>query len=71
MDEGPARFGLTAIVTLLMVVDPPGVAPIFVALTEGADAPTRRATVTRAREGRPNPWLIKDFSLHQLKATLI
>jgi multiple antibiotic resistance protein len=48
MDEGVVRFGLTAFVTLLVVVDPPGVVPIFVALTEGADAPKRRATVKRA-----------------------
>lgn len=48
MDEGLVRFGLTAFVTLLVVVDPPGVVPIFVALTEGADAPKRRATVKRA-----------------------
>ena len=48
MDEGLVRFGLTAFVTLLVVVDPPGVVPIFVALTEGADAAKRRATVKRA-----------------------
>ena len=48
MDEGLVRFGLTAFVTLLVVVDPPGVVPIFVALTEGADVPKRRATVKRA-----------------------
>lgn len=48
MDEGLVQFGLTAFVTLLVVVDPPGVVPIFVALTEGADAPKRRATVKRA-----------------------
>ena len=48
MDEGLVKFGLTAFVTLLVVVDPPGVVPIFVALTEGADAAKRRATVKRA-----------------------
>lgn len=48
MDEGLVQYGLTAFVTLLVVVDPPGVVPIFVALTEGADAAKRRATVKRA-----------------------
>lgn len=48
MDEGLVRFGLTAFVTLLVVVDPPGVVPVFVTLTEGADAAKRRAIVKRA-----------------------
>lgn len=48
MNEELLRFSLTAFVTLLVVVDPPGVVPIFVALTEGADAAKRRATVRRA-----------------------
>jgi|SRR5687767_3071878 len=48
MNEELMRFSLTAFVTLLVVVDPPGVVPIFVALTEGADAAKRRATVRRA-----------------------
>jgi multiple antibiotic resistance protein len=48
MDEGLVKFGLTAFVTLLVVVDPPGVVPIFVALTEAADAAKRRAIVKRA-----------------------
>lgn len=48
MNEELIRFSLTAFVTLLVVVDPPGVVPIFVALTEGADAAKRRATVRRA-----------------------
>ena len=48
MNEELLRFSLTPFVTLLVVVDPPGVVPIFVALTEGADAAKRRATVRRA-----------------------
>lgn len=48
MNEELLRFSLTAFVTLLVVVDPPGVVPIFVALTEGVDAAKRRATVRRA-----------------------
>jgi len=47
MDQEILRFGLAAFVTLLVVVDPPGVVPIFVALTQ--DAPERRrAILTRA-----------------------
>jgi multiple antibiotic resistance protein len=47
MDQEILRFGLAALVTLLVVVDPPGVVPIFVALTR--DEPERRrAILTRA-----------------------
>jgi multiple antibiotic resistance protein len=47
MDQEIFRFGLAALVTLLVVVDPPGVVPIFVALTQ--DEPERRtAILTRA-----------------------
>ena len=38
MNEGLVQFGLTAFVALLVVVNPPGVVPIFVSLTEGAHA---------------------------------
>lgn len=48
IDEKLLQFGLTAFVTLLVVVDPPGVVPIIAALTEGADAASRRATITRS-----------------------
>ena len=48
MNEELVQFGLTAFVTLLVVIDPPGVVPIFVSLTEGADAAKRRAIGTRA-----------------------
>ena len=48
MDEGLVKFGLTAFVTLLVVVDPPGVVPISVALTGGLSASRRRAIHTRA-----------------------
>lgn len=47
MDQEILRFGLAAFVTLLVVVDPPGVVPIFVALTQ--NEPSRRAAIlTRA-----------------------
>ena len=47
MDQDILRFGLAAFVTLLVVVDPPGVVPIFVALTE--NEPSKRVTIlTRA-----------------------
>ncbi len=48
MDAEFVRFGLTAFVTLLVVVDPPGIVPVFVALTEGAGATERKATGRRA-----------------------
>src|SRR5687767_461535 len=47
MDQEILRFGLAAFVTLLVVVDPPGVVPIFVALTENEPA-RRTAILTRA-----------------------
>jgi multiple antibiotic resistance protein len=47
MDQDIVRFGLTAFVTLLVVVDPPGVVPIFVALTQNQQD-RRRAILTRA-----------------------
>jgi multiple antibiotic resistance protein len=48
MDEALLQFGLTAFVTLLVVVDPVGVAPLFVALTGGLGRREKRATLTRA-----------------------
>lgn len=42
------QFGLTAFVTLLVVVDPAGVAPIFVAVTRELEPGARRATLLRA-----------------------
>ncbi|MFZ0060834.1 MAG: MarC family protein [Pyrinomonadaceae bacterium] len=42
------RFGLAAFVTLLVVVDPPGVVPIFVALTKDETHTRRRTILTRA-----------------------
>lgn len=47
MDQDIFRFGLAALVTLLVVVDPPGVVPLFVALTEN-EPERRRAILTRA-----------------------
>ncbi len=47
MDQEILRFGLAALVTLLVVVDPPGVVPLFVALTEN-EPERRRAILTRA-----------------------
>ena len=48
MDQDFIRFGLAAFVTLLVVVDPPGVVPIFVALTRDEAPARRRAILTRA-----------------------
>jgi multiple antibiotic resistance protein len=48
MDQDFMRFGLAAFVTLLVVVDPPGVVPIFVALTKDEGPTRRRAILTRA-----------------------
>lgn len=48
MDQDFFRFGLAAFVTLLVVVDPPGVVPIFVALTTDEEPSRRRKILTRA-----------------------
>jgi len=48
MDQDIIRFALGAFVTLLVVVDPPGVVPMFVALTKGEPQAHRRAILTRA-----------------------
>lgn len=43
-----SAFLITAFVALFVVIDPVGLAPLFVALTRGMDAPTRRAVAVRA-----------------------
>jgi MarC family membrane protein len=48
MEQEVIRFGLAAFVTLLVVVDPPGVVPIFVALTKDETHARRRAILTRS-----------------------
>jgi multiple antibiotic resistance protein len=48
MDQDLIRFGLAAFVTLLVVVDPPGVVPIFVALTKDEQPGRRGKILTRA-----------------------
>lgn len=48
MDPDFFKFGLAAFVTILVVVDPPGVVPIFVALTKDEEAGRRRVILTRA-----------------------
>jgi multiple antibiotic resistance protein len=48
MDPALLQFGLTAFVTLLVVVDPVGVAPMFVALTRSQSSALRRRTLLRA-----------------------
>jgi multiple antibiotic resistance protein len=41
-------FFLTALVTLFVTIDPPGLAPVFVVLTAGLSRAERRATAIRA-----------------------
>lgn len=48
MDQALLKFGLAAFVTLLVVVDPPGVVPIYVALTKDEDTAGRRVILVRA-----------------------
>ncbi|BBA36116.1 membrane protein, MarC family [Methylocaldum marinum] len=48
MEEGLLQFGLTAFLTLAVVVDPPGMLPIFIALTRGLEKNERRKTLSRA-----------------------
>ena len=48
MEPEVLRFGLAAFVTLLVVVDPPGVVPIFVALTKDETQARRRAILRRS-----------------------
>jgi multiple antibiotic resistance protein len=44
----PVEFTIAALVTLLVVVDPIGLAPAFLAVTEGLDAKHRRQVAWRA-----------------------
>ena len=48
MDDSFLQFGLKAFATLFVVVDPLGVAPIFVALTREMEVLERRKTLARA-----------------------
>jgi multiple antibiotic resistance protein len=48
MDESLLQFGLRAFATLIVVVDPLGVAPMFVALTSEMGAAEQRRTLSRA-----------------------
>ncbi|MFN8005979.1 MAG: MarC family protein [Terriglobia bacterium] len=48
MDNDLFRFGLTAFVTLFVVVDPLGGAPLFVGLLKSKERPVKRQTLTRA-----------------------
>jgi len=43
-----SEYFLTALTTLMVTVDPPGLAPIFLSLTLGMTAPERRAVAIRA-----------------------
>ena len=43
-----SAFIITAFVTLFVIMDPPGMTPMFVALTQGMDAARRRAIALRA-----------------------
>src|ERR1700682_2068317 len=48
MASVPLDFLITALVTLLVVVDPVGLAPTFLAITEGMSAADRRRVAVRA-----------------------
>src|SRR4029450_12378194 len=48
MDQDFMKFGLAAFVTLLVVVDPPGVVPIFVGLTKEETPAQQRRILLRA-----------------------
>src|SRR6185436_13521682 len=48
MDQDLLRFSLAAFITLLVVVDPPGVVPIYVALTKDEEPRRRRLILVRA-----------------------
>jgi len=48
MNDAVWKFGLGAFVTLLVVVDPPGVVPTFVGLTKSETRPQRRRILLRA-----------------------
>jgi multiple antibiotic resistance protein len=48
MNDAVWRYGLAAFVTLLVVVDPPGVVPTFVGLTKGETPASRRRILVRA-----------------------
>ncbi|MBC7478781.1 MAG: MarC family protein, partial [Pseudorhodobacter sp.] len=41
-------FLITAFATLFVVIDPPGLVPLFIALTQGMDTAHRRALAQRA-----------------------
>jgi multiple antibiotic resistance protein len=43
-----SAFLITAFATLFVVIDPPGLVPLFIALTQGMDAERRRRMATRA-----------------------
>lgn len=43
-----SAFLITAFATLFVVIDPPGLVPLFIALTQGMDAPHRRRLARRA-----------------------
>jgi multiple antibiotic resistance protein len=48
VDSGQLQFAVTAFVTLLVVVDPVGVAPMLIAVTREQSSAARRATLLRA-----------------------
>lgn len=47
-DQSLWQFMVTAFVAMLLVVDPLGIAPLFVGLTDGQNPPQRRAILSRA-----------------------
>ena len=43
-----SAFLITAFATLFVVIDPPGLVPLFIALTQGMDSDHRRRLALRA-----------------------
>ena len=46
---------LAAFVTFFVVIDPPGLVPLFIALTQGMDAPHRRRLAQKICRTLINP----------------
>src|SRR5262249_41618716 len=70
----PLDFAISALLTLLVVVDPVGLVPAFLAVTEDLPRPARRGVAVRASiiagEFLIGAALIGDWLLHTLSISL-